>query len=183
MGRTKAGARMAELKQPVNQDDHHRGDLKSPVTLVEYGDFECEHCGNAYPVVGRLIEQIGDHLCFVYRHFPLKQSHPHAQQAAEAAEAAAAQGRFWQMHDLLFKNQEDLGMNRLVEMAQQIGLDVQRFKSELESGAYSSKVRDDFMSGVRSGVNGTPTFFINGARYDGPVILEAMMEEILARIS
>jgi protein-disulfide isomerase len=137
------------------------------VTLVEYGDFECPHCGRAHPIVQGIRRYMGEHLRFVYRHFPLVEMHPHAEHAAEAAEAAGAQGRFWEMHDMLFRNQHALEDEDLVLYAARIGVDAQRVARELAAGTYARKVRDDFRGGIRSGVNGTPTFFINGARFDG----------------
>jgi protein-disulfide isomerase len=143
------------------------GPDQAPLTLVEYGDFECPHCGRAYPIVKQLQQQLGKKLRFVYRHFPLTKMHAHAQHAAEAAEAAAAQGAFWQMHDRLFERQFALEDENLVEYAQELGLDADKLSGELAAGTYRNRVRDDFMSGVKSGVNGTPTFFINGVRHDG----------------
>jgi protein-disulfide isomerase len=137
------------------------------VTLVEYGDFECPHCGMAYPIVQSIQRKLGDRLRVVYRHFPLKEAHPHAQHAAEAAEAAAAQGAFWEMHDALFERQHALEDEDLARYARELGLDAARVARELEAGTHARAVRDDFRSGVRSGVNGTPTFFVNGERYDG----------------
>ena len=156
------------LHPPVGPDDHAKGPESAPVTLVEYGDFECPYCGQAYPIVQAIQKRLGGQLRFVFRNFPLSQAHPHAQHAAEAAEAAGAQGRFWQMHDLLYENQRRLDDASLAGYAEAIGLDPQRVLQALEEGTYEPKVRDDFMSGVRSGVNGTPAFFINGVRWDGP---------------
>jgi protein-disulfide isomerase len=134
---------------------------------VEYGDFECPHCGRAHPIVQGIRRYMGEQLRFVYRHFPLVEAHPHAEHAAEAAEAAGAQGRFWEMHDILFRNQHALEDEDLVLYAARIGVDAQRVARELAAGTYARKVRDDFRGGIRSGVNGTPTFFINGSRFDG----------------
>ena len=157
----------AQLIPPVGPDDHTAGPDDAPVTLVEYGDFECPHCGMAFPVVQAVQRKLGDRLRLVYRHFPLKEAHPHAQHAAEASEAAAAQGKFWEMHDVLFERQHALGDDDLVRYARDLGLDAARVARELEEGTHARSVRDDFRSGVRSGVNGTPTFFVNGERYDG----------------
>jgi protein-disulfide isomerase len=151
----------------VSERDHVAGPDQAPLTLVEYGDFECPHCGRAYPIVKQLQQQLGKKLRFVYRYFPLSKIHAHAQHAAEAAEAAAAQGAFWQMHDRLFERQFALEDENLVEYALELGLDADRLSGELAAGTYRNSVRDDFMSGVKSGVNGTPTFFINGVRHDG----------------
>jgi protein-disulfide isomerase len=157
----------AQLIPPVGPDDHAAGPADAPVTLVEYGDFECPYCGMAYPIVQAIQQKLGDRLRFVYRHFPLKEAHPHAQHAAEAAEAAAAHGKFWEMHDTLFERQHALEDDDLVRYARDLGLDAARVARELAEGAHARSVRDDFRSGVRSGVNGTPTFFVNGERYDG----------------
>jgi len=156
-----------ELVVPVSDRDHVAGSLDAPVILVEYGDFECPHCGRAYPIVKRVQRTLGNQLALVYRHFPLAESHPHALLAAEAAEAAGAQGKFWGMHEMLFTHQNALEQEDLLDYAHSLGLDLPRFGKELTQGVYTKRVRDDFRGGVRSGVNGTPTFFINGARYDG----------------
>jgi protein-disulfide isomerase len=157
----------AKLRLPVGERDHIIGPATAPVTLVEYGDYECPYCGAAHLIVKKIQEAIGDELRFVFRHFPLTQIHPHAEAAAEAAEAAGSQGRFWEMHDLLFENQQALDPWHLVGFAEQLGLDAVRFARELQVHKYHDRVREDFMSGVRSGVNGTPAFFINGVRHDG----------------
>ena len=171
------------LTLPVTETrDHIRGPRTAPATLVEYGDFECPHCGRAHFILNELIEQMGDQVRLVFRHFPLTQAHPHAQRAAEAAEAAGAQRRFWEMHDMLFENQDALEDSDLMAYAQELGLDLDRFQVELVSGAHAPRVRQDFLSGVRSGVNGTPTFFINGRRHDGPWDLESLAAAILANI-
>ena len=159
----------ARLTLPVQPGrDHIRGPAGAPLTLVEYGDYECPFCGAAHPIVTNLQAQLGPALRYVFRHFPLTTAHPHAEPAAEAAEAAGAQGSFWAMHDILFTNQEQLTGPHLVSHAQALGLDLGRFTAELRQGSHMPKVREDFMSGVRSGVNGTPCFFINGIRHDGP---------------
>jgi protein-disulfide isomerase len=162
-----------QLNPPVGESDHVSGPDDAPVTLVEYGDFECPYCGRAYPIVQSIQRQLGSRLRLVFRHFPLTEIHPHARHAAEAAESAGAQGRFWEMHDALFEHQDALDDASLVSYAEEIGVDAQRVAHDLESGAYARRVRDDFRSGVRSGVNGTPTFFVNGERYDGPWFDEA----------
>jgi protein-disulfide isomerase len=157
----------ARLSPPVSERDHVQGDAGAPVTLVEYGDYECPHCGHAHPIVKSIQHRLGRKLRFVFRNFPLAEAHPHARHAAEAAEAAAEQGKFWQMHDALFENQTQLGDEDLVATARRLRLDAQRIARALEEGTYTARVREDFRSGIRSGVNGTPTFFINGERYDG----------------
>jgi len=155
------------LAVPVGAEDHVLGSATAPVTLVEYGDFECPNCRKAYPIVKEMRRRLGGRLRFVFRNFPLKELHEHAEHAAEVAEAAAAQGRFWEMHDRLFERQFALDDEYLIEYATELGLDAARVQRELESHTYKPRVRADFMGGVKSGVNGTPTFFINGVRYDG----------------
>ena len=158
---------MSRLKTSVSDADHRSGPDDAPVTLVEYGDFECPHCGAAYPIVEAVRRRMGARLRFVFRHFPLTQVHPNAMHAAEAAEAAGAQGKFWQMHGMLFEHQDALEDADLLSYAKALHLDGKRFASELASGAYAARIREEIQSGIRSGVNGTPTFFINGVRYDG----------------
>jgi protein-disulfide isomerase len=151
----------------VGADDHATGPSEAPITLVEYGDYECPYCGMAYPIVKAAQRELGSGLRFVFRNFPLAEMHVHARHAAQAAEAASAQGRFWEMHDMIFEHQHALEDADLVRYAELLELDADRIARELEAGTYAKRVRDDFRSGVRSGVNGTPTFFVNGARYDG----------------
>jgi protein-disulfide isomerase len=155
------------LTPPVSARDHIAGTDDAPVTLVEYGDYECPYCGMAYPTVKTAQRELGSQLRFVFRNFPLAESHPHARLAAQAAEAAAAQGRFWEMHDMLYEHQDALDTEDLIGYTRALGLDSAQFARDLEAGTYAKRVRDDFRSGVRSGVNGTPTFFVNGERYDG----------------
>ena len=155
------------LTPPVSKSDHIAGPDDAPVTLVEYGDYECPYCGMAYPVVKRAQSELGKQLRFVFRNFPLSEAHPHAQIAAQAAEAAGAQGRFWEMHDTIFEHQDALEVKDLLGYAASLGLDADQIARDLEAGTYVKRVRDDFRSGVKSGVNGTPTFFVNGVRYDG----------------
>ena len=164
-----------QLALPVSEHDHIQGPAGAPITLVEYGDYECPYCGEAYPIVKDLQKELGDRIRFVFRNFPLTTAHPHAQNAAEAAETAAMQGRFWEMHDLLYENQEKLDEAALIGYASKLGLDVSRFKIELSGHAHAARVREDFMSGVRSSVNGTPTFFINGARHDGSFDFDTLL--------
>ena len=156
-----------QLVPPVGPDDHVAGPEDAPITLVEYGDFQCPSCGLAYPIVQTLQRELGDRLRLVFRNFPLRESHPQAQHAAEAAEAAGAQERFWEMHAQLFEHQRALDDAALVGYARDIGVDAERVAAELKAGTHAPRVREHFRSGVRSGVNGTPTFFVNGARYDG----------------
>jgi protein-disulfide isomerase len=166
------------LTVPVSERDHVLGPATAPVTLVEYGDYECPFCGAAHPILEQVRQVMGDDLRFAYRHFPLSQIHPHAYQAAEAAEAAGAQGRFWEMHDLLFANQDRLGLRDLIGYAGALDLDLERFVTDLRAHAYAGRLREDFLSGVRSGVNGTPTFFVNGMRHDGGYDFEALLEAL-----
>jgi Na+:H+ antiporter, NhaA family len=154
---------VATLSPPVDAArDHVRGAAHAPVTLVEYGDFQCPYCGDAYPVVKQLLERFGDRLSFVFRHMPLADLHPRAPAAARAVEAAGAQGRFWQMHDRLFEHQLELGDGDLRGHAEVIGLDIERFERDLADAALAARVEADFRSGARSGVPSTPRFFING---------------------
>ncbi len=169
----------ARLTSPVDEArDHVQGSASAPVTLVEYGDYECPYCGQAYPILKDVQARMGEGLRFVFRNFPISTSHPHAERAAEAAEAAAAQGRFWEMHDLLYERQRHLTDDDLHAYAQELGLDVARFDEELAGHVHTDRVHEDFMSGVRSGVNGTPTFYINGVRHDDSfeeqVLLDAL---------
>jgi protein-disulfide isomerase len=170
------------LTPPVSAHDHVQGPAKAPVTLVEFGDFECPYCGAAYPVVKQLQRLFKTQMRFVFRHFPLTQIHPHAEHAAEAAEAVGAQGKFWEMHDTIFEHQEALRDADLVRYGASVGVDPQVIIDALATHAYLNRIKSDFMSGVRSGVNGTPTFFINGEKYDGAYDLESLREAINAEI-
>src|ERR1700674_5534510 len=161
------------LTPPVSARDHAAGPDAAPVTLVKYGDYECPYCGMAHPIVKAAQRELGDKLRFVFRNFPLAEAHPHARIAAQAAEAAGAQGRFWEMHDMLFEHQDALEPQDLVGYAKSLGLDIPQFERDLKAGTYEKRVRDDFRNGVKSGVNGTPTFFVNGERYDGSWANEA----------
>src|SRR6267378_7702157 len=165
----------SKLVLPLADRDHIQGPINAPFALVEYGDYECPYCGEAYPIVKALQERLGDRLCFAFRNFPLANAHPHAEHAAEAAEAAGAQGKFWEMHDLLFENQDALEDEDLAQYAEALGLDARRLMSEVLAGAHTTRVREDFRSGARGGVNGTPTFFINGLRYDGAPDFDSML--------
>jgi protein-disulfide isomerase len=166
----------AVLTMPVTEDrDHIRGPADAAVTLVQYGDFECPYCGAAYPIIKEVQARMGERLRFVFRNFPITASHPHAEQAAEAAEAAAAQGKFWQMHDLLYENQHHLRDQDLRAYAEKLRLDLERFDQEMAEHVHAPRVREDFMSGVRSGVNGTPTFYINGVRHDDSYETETLL--------
>jgi protein-disulfide isomerase len=167
-----------QLTVPLSARDHVLGTAAAAVTLLEYGDYECPFCAAARPAVSQVLRLVPDDVLFAYRHFPLTQIHPHAQQAAEAAEAAGAQGRFWEMHDVLFEHQDRLTGRDLVGYASALGLDLPRFTSELQNGAHTARVREDFLSGLRSGVNGTPTFFVNGIRHNGGFDPESLLDAI-----
>jgi protein-disulfide isomerase len=158
---------MNKLTVPINERDHVRGSPDAPVVLVEYGDFECPYCGAAYAVVKKLERDLPDTLAVVFRHFPLVNVHPHAELAAEAAEAAGTQGRFWQMHDMLFEHQNALAPANLIKYAAALHLDSKRFAGDLSGHAFLSKIEDDMRGGLQSGVKGTPTFFINGVLHQG----------------
>jgi len=171
---------MSKLSIPVRRQDHLRGLHNASVTLVEYGDFECPYCGRAYGILRDIEAEMGSQLCVVFRHFPLASIHPHAEAAALAAEAAGAQGRFWEMHDALYENQNALDDDDLLRYADALDLERTQFEGALRAGTPLPRIKEDFMSGVRSGVNGTPTFFINGERHEGsyeyPVLIRALRE-------
>lgn len=164
-----------QLKLPDQTRDHIQGPGDAPIALLEYGDYECPFCGEVQPIVKEIQSQLGDDLCFAFRHFPLTNVHSHAEHAAEAAEAAGKQRSFWPMHETLFANQHALDDESLAEYAAALGLDEERLIEEVISGAYAGRVREDFKMGVRAGVNGTPCFFINGQRYDGARGLEPLL--------
>lgn len=169
---------MPILKVPVGPHDHTQGDPDASISLVEYGDYECPYCGQAYFVVKKLQKHFGDRLLFVFRNFPLQEIHPMAESAAEAAEFADQQGLFWPMHDLIYENQEELSIPLLYQLAKKQKLAEEGLRMALENKKFAQKIQNDFMGGVRSGVNGTPTFFINGQRYNGPHEFQAMIEAI-----
>lgn len=171
----------SQLFAAVGPGDHAIGPSNAPITLVEYGDYECIHCARAHGVMKTVQQTLGRGLRFVFRHFPLTHLHPHAQAAAELAEAAAQAGSFWQMHEMLFEHQDALTARDLLSYATRLGLDGRRLLLEVTSHLYAPRVREDYASGVRSGVHGTPSFFVNGWRYDGrwddPDIFIALLEE------
>lgn len=173
-----ASSTASKLAIPVSERDHFIGPEDAPVTLVEYGDLECPYCRQVSPVIRELRNRLGGRVRYVFRHFPIRTSHVHAQLAAEAAEAAGAQGKFWEMQELLLEHQESLDLNHLLDYASQLGLDLIQFKHALEEHEYAERVKEDFQGGVRSGVNGTPTFFINGVRYDGAWDLESLIDAV-----
>jgi protein-disulfide isomerase len=157
---------LATLTPPVGRRDHIQGRSTAAVTLVEYGDYQCPFCGNTHPVIQKLQKQFGGQFRFVFRNFPLAQVHAYAQRAAEAAEAAAAQGKFWEMHDYLYEHQEALDADNLVRAAVVLGLDRIQFNRDVAERVYADCVQEDIQSGIDSGVGGTPTTFINGVRND-----------------
>jgi protein-disulfide isomerase len=166
------------LTVPVSARDHISGPLDAPMQLLEYGDYECPFCGMAHPVVQEVKRLLSHRLCFAYRHFPIVSAHPHALRAAEAAESAGAQGQFWAMHMRLFDHQDELDDEMLVYHAVQIGLDRERFIEDLDSHRFIPRIREDLSSGARSGVNGTPTFFVNGLRYEGVPAVQSLVEAL-----
>jgi protein-disulfide isomerase len=168
---------MSHLTPAVGDADHHQGALDAGLVLVEYGDFECPYCGQAYGEVKAVQEQLKGALCLVFRHFPLRSAHPHAERAAEFAEAAATVGRFWEMHDWLYEHQDSLDDASLTRAARHLGLDQKLIDATL-GGHYLAAVGQNFRSGVRSGVNGTPCFFINGTRHDGPWDAASLIEAL-----
>ena len=165
---------MSKLSIAAREDDHIQGDDAAECSLVEYGDYQCPHCKMAYPVVKRLQKHFGKRLSFVFRNFPLSQMHPWAQAAAEVAEFAGVHGKFWEMHDLLYENQQNLGNALFLELAETLDLSPVELQTALAEQTCRARVRADFAGGVRSGVNGTPTFFVNGQRHDGTYDYESL---------
>ena len=174
---------IVKLILPVTSDrDHIQGSSTAPVTLVEHGDYECPYCRQAYPIIKEVQKHLGDKLRFVFRNFPLTEMHPHAQHAAEAAEAAAVQNRFWEMHDYLYEHQQALDDKYLEKYADNLGLNLAKFNIDMSSHVHAVRIREDFLSGVQSGVNGTPTFYINEIRYDGSFDLEILLKTLRSAI-
>jgi protein-disulfide isomerase len=171
---------MATLKVPITPEDHAQGPENAEVILVEYGDYECPHCGRAYPIVKQVQKHFKKRVRFVFRNFPLSEMHPHAEAAAEVAEFAGSQGKFWEMHDLLFENQASLGDALLAELGETLKLSTPALRQALEHKTFETRVRADFSGGVRSGVNGTPTFFINGRRHDDSFDYDTLVSAIRA---
>src|ERR671915_969738 len=161
--------------EPVGARDHARGPEDAPVTLVKYGDYECPYCGQAHPVLKELQERVGEQVRFIFRHFPLDSAHPRARRAAQAAEAAASQGRFWEMHDLLYERQGELTEEDLVRYAAELGLDLRQFEEDLANDHHASRIEEDRLGGHRAGVRGTPAFFVNGVRYTGTIDLDGLL--------
>lgn len=157
---------MSKLRTPVGQRDHTIGKPTATITLVEYGDYQCSHCAEAYPLIKKLLKEFNNQLLFVFRNFPLQESHPEAMIAAEAAEAAGLQNKFWEMHDMIYEHQDELSENNLQYFAENLDLNLDKFENDWDSADVTAKIESDFESGIRSGVNGTPTFFINDQRLD-----------------
>ncbi|GAB5097178.1 DsbA family protein [Caballeronia sp. LP006] len=170
---------MSHLSPPVGPLDHIQGDAEAPVTLVEYGDFECPYCGAEYGVIKAVQAAMGAQLRFVFRHFPLTDMHAHALHAAEFAEAAASIGKFWEAHDVLYEHQASLGDRALAQYAAQLGVPAHALSNAFD-GAFDARIQQDFDGGLRSGVNGTPTLFINGHRYDGERDAASLLEALRA---
>ncbi len=155
------------LKPNVSNSDHAQGKLDADLIIVEYGDYQCPYCGAAYPVLKEMMKEFGSRIKFVFRNFPLSEMHRYARPAALAAEAAHLQGKFWEMHDAIYENQQDLNENLLMKLAEQLKLDIPQFEKDMESTELANKVDADFESGIVSGVNGTPSFFVNGNTFNG----------------
>lgn len=168
------------LRPPVSGNDHIQGNPLAAIELVEYGDYQCPYCGAAYPLVKDIQARLDGKLKFVFRNFPLEKIHPQAVMAAVASEAAALQGKYWEMHDMLFENQKRLNRGALLEYAKALALDTELFETGLADDALREKVKGEFYSGMRSGVNATPTFFINGEKYTGGWQDGALLEFLLA---
>lgn len=169
-----------KLRIQVTEADHSRGPVDAPLVLVEYGDYECPYCGRAHAVLERLRETLEGDLRFVFRHFPLTAMHPHALEAARAAEAAGRQGRFWEMHDTIYENQDRLEAEDLIGYATDLGLDIDRFTQDIRNPEIERRIGQDLYGGARSGVNGTPSFFINGYRFDGDWSYESLLSTLEA---
>ncbi len=175
---------MGDFTAPeLTADDHVRGAAGAPVTILEYGDYECPYCRGAFRDVHLLLDRYPDNIRFVFRNFPIPQIHPHAEQAAEAAEAAAAQGEFWGMYEALLQPYADLDTGSLVGYAEALGLDIDRFRADLASRAYAARINRDVQEGVRNGVNATPKFYVNGQRIDGKVPLEGVEDAVRAAVA
>lgn len=157
----------SQLKPPVSQADHEQGTAAAAIEIVEYGDFQCSYCGAAYLVIKKIQQVFGNQIRFVFRNFPLTEVHPQAAIAATAAEAAAQQHKYWEMHDLIYENQAELNEGFLYQLAEQLGLETTKFEKDMQNQSIHAKIESDFESGMRSGVSGTPTFFVNGQKFDG----------------
>ena len=174
----------SSLNLPVElKRDHIQGPDTADLTLVEYGDYECPYCGQAYSIIKQIQDYFGDSLRFVFRNFPLTQVHPHAQRAAEAAEEAGAQNKFWKMHDYLYEHQQALDDKHLQKYAKIVGLNLKKFDEDMDNHVHIPKIREDFLSGIQSGVNGTPSFYINGTRYDGSWDFDTLVQILTSVIN
>jgi len=169
---------MPGLKPLFNQEDHYKGNINSAVQLLEFGDFQCPHCGAAHPILKKIEKKFGASLLFIFRHFPLSESHPQAFNAAVASEAAARQGKFWEMFDLIFENQLLLSAEMLLDLAKSLHLNMKEFQKDLRDTELTEKVESDFESGIISGVNGTPSFYINNIKYNGPYTFESLTDAL-----
>jgi protein-disulfide isomerase len=170
------------LSVPVSEHDHAQGLAQAPVTLVEYGDYQCPYCADAYSMIKSVQKTLGTDLRFVFRNMPLNDVHPYAQFAAEAAEAAGAQDKFWQMHDALYEHQAELGTDLVSKLARRLNLDMARFDADLQARRTRTRVKNDFMGGMRSGVAATPTFFINAERYEGSLDAPALLAALRGKM-
>lgn len=174
---------MGSLRVPVTQHDHVLGSPDAPVTLVEYGDYECPFCGTAHPIVNQVLRHFGPKLRYVFRHFPLTKVHPDAERAAETAEFAGAHKHFWEMHDGLYENQDRLGPPLLFSLAETLGLSEVELRDALATEKYAPKVKSDLLGGVRSGVKGIPSFFINGRQHEGTFEFSDLVSAIDSHLS
>jgi protein-disulfide isomerase len=172
---------MSKLRVPLSERDHVLGPEDAPLTLVEYGDFQCPHCIAAHPQVKHLVQTLGDSVRFAFRHFPITEAHEFALLGAVAAEAAGRQGQFWAMHDALYENPEELGPEGVLELAEALGLSMPRFRTDLEDRGLEQRIRQDFIGGARSGVAGTPWFFVDGETYRGPLEVGTFLSMLRGR--
>jgi protein-disulfide isomerase len=168
------------LTPPLDEEDHIRGELGRPLELVMFGDFQCPFCLGAQSVLRRVHERLGDRFVFAFRHLPIPERHPLAPLAAEASETAAAQGEFWEYHDALFAAQPKLSRETMLDVGRELGLDVDRMATEIDSGVHRPRVERDLDSAARSGATGTPTFFVNGKRHYGAYDASSLVEELEA---
>jgi protein-disulfide isomerase len=173
----------SKLNPPVNKNDHSQGLEHAPLVLVEYGDYQCPHCGAAYPIIKDIQQQFGKKLRFIFRNFPLSEAHEYAFQAAMAAEAAGRQKKFWEMHDILYEHQESLEKEKLLKYAKILGLSMKEFEKDLHDTTLAEIIEADFESGIRSGVNGTPSFYMNGVKYEGSYDSGSMSEILLGLLT
>ena len=171
------------LRTPVNNEDHIEGNTSAPITLLEYGDYQCPYCQKAYKMVKQIQQEMGSQLQLAFRNFPLTKIHPDAKAAAIASEAAAKQGKYWEMHDHLFENHTDFSREKLIEFAQQLGLDAATFTKDIDDTTLADKVDADFYGGMRSGVSATPTFYINNEKFEGNWLGGELKEKLVEMAS